>query len=1280
MAKFGTYFNENTEEEPTTTVEPTITLEPVEVEKTIKAQKNFKALDSLLDENFYNTAKSYYAWAEDDKAFSTMSHEDILEKFYNDRAWGNNNTLGMGEDLLNIKNADSKRIKEFALIQSTYDALPSFWNDPNRSFGSWLIDNGGAMLADPVNLVGGIIGKTAAKEAYKQTLKQVLKNKIGKQVNNEMLEAVAKQANKKALGAAVTKGAIREGQIGAGAAVLHDTLLQQTRMEAGMQDEFSFKRSAISGAAGFGFGTVFGGLFTAGSFKYNLKSNKNTSIKQLEDLHNYGRDEISGRRLFDDLTIKKNNPSLYKNLTDDEINVIARQSTPLVGKNVKEQIKNMKKASGKGKPSDEILNYNKFEDIDVAKFINFRANELANEKVINTDVVSMEQMRADAAALQANITGEDLMVLAKSKAKEDKQLYALVVAHGDLLARVGDEFIHINRKILENPNLPKKQMDLLKKERAFNEQVMDDVIPVQKQLNTNIARALTAGRIDKDKQRAAELIVKPENVKLKKLKEGDPEEYYKAIDKLTDNNHVILSLQHAAKVNKWDLAAEYVNNNLLSSPDTHILNIISGLTQTQWKPLVMLLKAGNMGLRRQQGAAKTAREALETYVYTITSLKTALQHSIKALRAGRPLLDSQQMKVDNNIRQGQLQSFINHIGETFVEPLPFVGKAIQKGIWQPASFAVTTPLRVLSAGDELLKQMMFRGRMTAQINSRIFEGTNNTKQLMNKLDVFSNKDAYKKRFKELEAEYINEHGNAIQDPAMLKNLDQLNNSPLHYAREGTYTQPASSYNPETREMEGGITGAILSMTNTHKWMRVAGLHFINTPSNLLRFTMQHTPLIGRLQLQMRHMLKKGKDGKYLNPEAAMEAQARLNAGWLLWGTAAFAAITGKVTSGGSTDYRKNNQKEDTTGEQTYSLVNEDGEVINFNRLDPLYMPFAIAADLVAAFDRWEQGEDGMPYKVQQQWQEVALGAVASLWRNMSSKFYTQHMLETVDTIFGGKMLSRDPREVLPKEAAKIAAKFVPASGMLRYADRTGDPYQREIITLSDRLTRLNPFDNNNNPSFMGKDLPPVMPRRNMFGEKVYKKNGWLFGLGGEDGIISSPFAQTKLSDRAVATFLRERDFFGYVAPNKKDRKTGLDYRDYRDDKGQTAYDYMLEQKLEAEFTYKGKKLKLINYIEAVVKDKNNPMYKYLPNELNSQGKDLRQDFILKIVKHAEKFAEYKMHEKFPIFMETYRNDLKYDENLFNKHQEEFRRDSQKFQNDGNKDNKKQQEFLDSLLN
>ena len=45
---------------------------------------------------------------------------------------------------------------------------------------------------------------------------------------------------------------------------------------------------------------------------------------------------------------------------------------------------------------------------------------------------------------------------------------------------------------------------------------------------------------------------------------------------------------------KWDLAAEYVNSVLLSSPDTHLVNILSVLVKMQVVPATMLLRARNM--------------------------------------------------------------------------------------------------------------------------------------------------------------------------------------------------------------------------------------------------------------------------------------------------------------------------------------------------------------------------------------------------------------------------------------------------------------------------------------------------------------------------------------------------------------------------------------------------------------------------------------------------------------------------------------------------------------
>ena len=110
----------------------------------------------------------------------------------------------MGMDMANVMGEeDEKRLQEFAYIDQTYKMLPSWWDDPNRSFGGWLKDNGGALLADPVNLIGVGVGGQAAKQAYKETLKQALKGKIAKELSEETIKIAAKEAEKKALGQAV---------------------------------------------------------------------------------------------------------------------------------------------------------------------------------------------------------------------------------------------------------------------------------------------------------------------------------------------------------------------------------------------------------------------------------------------------------------------------------------------------------------------------------------------------------------------------------------------------------------------------------------------------------------------------------------------------------------------------------------------------------------------------------------------------------------------------------------------------------------------------------------------------------------------------------------------------------------------------------------------------------------------------------------------------------------------------------------------------------------------
>jgi hypothetical protein len=1235
-----------------------INLQEVEQNQLKKAQNAEKALEELQTPKFYDTLRSYYSWAKNDESFKNMSHADLLQYFYEDRSWRNMNTFSMGADLYDVNRTDDpQKMKEFAYISQTFNALPSFWwNQPDRTFSDWLIDNGGALVADPINFIGFGVGGQIAKTTYKETLKQALKNKIAKEISERTIIELQKRAEKNAIGKAIKKGALTEGGVGGVIALGQDAILQNTAIKTGVQDEFSLKQSALATGAGFGLGTVFGAGFSYGGFKLTSRQLKNNTIKNLNDLHEYGRDSITGKQLFDDLTITKKENQFYKNLSKQDIDNIEARST-VKGKNPADLAEKMLNALSRpirtdSKPPKEPFNFTKYDNTQTTRYLRYLSNEILSD--VESGKITFAEIE-----VMAERYGKDpkaLMKLMKSRAKEDRDLAAQIVAHADFMFRVTDDYIKLTQ-LYSDVGTSAAEKIKLRKKLAIYEDYLNDIIVTQKQEQKNIAVAQAAGRITKDKQRATELIVNPEDPRWKDLKLQDKDAYYEAVSKLDDNNHVILSLQHAKKVGKWDLAAEYVNNNLLSSPDTHILNIISGLTQTQWKPFVMLLRAANLTLSDKGRAAVVAREALETYVYQYVYTFHALKRMAKSFYIGRPILDATQMKYDSNVRQGQLQRWINSIGESITSPLGVAGALLQRGIVNPLAYGVSLPMRVLSAGDEFLKTMFYKARMTAQINSIIMR--NHPEVLGGNLSSFKNRFAnraeYKKLFKQYEKQYTSKSGEAIPTAELnirgLTDADQTKiNDPLEFAREGTYTQSAYSVNPVTGKKEGKVTGWILGQSNKHKWVRVLGLHFINTPSNLLRWNFQHLPLLGRYQFQLSHMLaEEGRSGamteitrpfrafgsklglneapRYINPEAAAEANARIQAGWLLWTTAVLMAINGKFTGGGNRNWKANRERENTTGWQEYSYVTDDGRYISLNRLDPIFMPFFIAADMVEGMQNFFRYNEDMPEDVERQYQELVMGVITSLSKNLTSKFYTKNIMEVGHMLFSDDITKiRHPEKILDSFIARQAFKWLPLSGGFRYLSRVTQDEQKELYDLNDRITSYQFWKDQNQ-----------MPQRNMFGEKIDRKNGWLFGLGGQTGLWSSPFAMTEFKNTATAKFFENRKF-EYLPPSRVDRNTGIDLKELKHPiTGQTAYDMWREKVGEVPMYYKGKKVNLKQYIEELISDPKSDLYRRsskLYIDINGSIEDIRQQVILNIVHAAESGAYKLMFKEFPILEET----------------------------------------------
>jgi hypothetical protein len=373
---------------------------------------------------------------------------------------------------------------------------------------------------------------------------------------------------------------------------------------------------------------------------------------------------------------------------------------------------------------------------------------------------------------------------------------------------------------------------------------------------------------------------------------------------------------------------------------------------------------------------------------------------------------------------------------------------------------------------------------------------------------------------------------------------------------------------------------------------------------------------------MRHMLAKSADGKYLNPEAASEANARIQAGWLIWSSAILTATKGDVTGGGSRDWKENRERTNATGWQEYSIKTSDGRYISANRLDPIMFPFFIAADMVDAINDFMKHNEDLPEEVENQYIELAMGVIASMTRNLTSKFYTKNILETANFFFSDDfMKSRAPDRIGSSLISRLIFKVTPLSGGLRYTSRVVDDYQRELFTFNDRLRTLNPFSDKNR----------TMPQRNMFGEKIDRKNGWLFGLGGKTGLWSSPFAMTTFKNNETTKFFQNREL-NYKAPQKVDRYTNIDLRSIKNKNGQTAYDRWLELKSEINIPYKGKQYKLKDLVETLVSDKTSGLYR-LPSGIVA-GDDYRQSYILDIVHKVERTAFQKMWKEFPVLQDT----------------------------------------------
>jgi hypothetical protein len=221
--------------------------------------------------------------------------------------------------------------------------------------------------------------------------------------------------------------------------------------------------------------------------------------------------------------------------------------------------------------------------------------------------------------------------------------------------------------------------------------------------------------------------------------------------------------------------------------------------------------------------------------------------------------------------------------------------------------------------------------------------------------------------------------------------------------------------------------------------------FLNTPINIAKFGVQHTPLYAGKIL---HDLAKG---KYKNaPGKLQDELAKVVTGSLLATGVAAAYQRGWITGGGRPERSKH--ATDVAARPDYS-VKVGNNWYSYQRLEPLGMSMGLVADYMELLANKDQ-DDSQASKV-----------IYSFARNLGSKTFLQAASDLFEALTDPNGYKRD------RFLSNLAGSVVPT--IISDAARVVDPVQRRTRGAAERIQQRIPGQSS--------DLRPVV---NIFGEQV----------------------------------------------------------------------------------------------------------------------------------------------------------------------------------------------------
>jgi hypothetical protein len=313
---------------------------------------------------------------------------------------------------------------------------------------------------------------------------------------------------------------------------------------------------------------------------------------------------------------------------------------------------------------------------------------------------------------------------------------------------------------------------------------------------------------------------------------------------------------------------------------------------------------------------------------------------------------------------------------------------------------------------------------------------------------------------------------------------------------------------------GPIGQGVSRMTQAAPILKLI-LPFVKTPTNLLKFTLERSPLAPLLK-------------EWRADWTAGGARKDLAVARVMVGTGLMSYVTqlvgeGKLTGGGPADERAEGMLR-ADGWQPYSVRIGD-KYYSYQRLDPFASTIGIAADLA----------DLQTHMTDKQRNETAGLLVAATLKNLSGKTWLSGLTDVIEAV-------NEPERFGQAWLARMASTMAVPAGVAQIA-RTTDPVLRDARTTMERIRARIPGASSS-----------LLPKRDVLGRELTSEGG----LG--PNIVSPIWESTRRNDPTINALLDagisiskpSRSIGDPQNPGKRIELRGEQYDSYQYLTGETA--------------------------------------------------------------------------------------------------------------------------------